>query len=205
MVHAFHLPHVADENGQMVIQDPPIARHLFQSTGIMAYVWLIVRIFAAYQWLSAGWDKFTNPAWMGGTGEGILGFWQRAVAIPATGSPPIAYGWYRGFLELLINSNAAPWFSKLIVFGELAVGLGILLGAFVGIAATGGLMLNMAFLLAGSASTNPVLALIEILLILAWKNAGHFGLDRYLLGTLGTPWKQPKLHEQEPPRIRAVA
>jgi thiosulfate dehydrogenase [quinone] large subunit len=63
-------------------------------------------------------------------------------------------------------------------------------GAFVGLAATGGLLMNMAFLLAGTTSTNPVLAILGVLLILAWKNAGYIGLDRYLLPILGTPWKQ---------------
>jgi len=77
-----------------------------------------------------------------------------------------------------------------IAFGEIAVGLGLILGAFVGLAAMGGLLMNMAFLLAGTTSTNPILATIAVLLILAWKNAGYIGLDRYLLPMLGTPWKQ---------------
>jgi thiosulfate dehydrogenase [quinone] large subunit len=77
-----------------------------------------------------------------------------------------------------------------IVFGELAVGIGLILGAFVGLAATGGLLMNMAFMLAGTTSTNPVLAILGVLLILAWKNAGYIGLDRYLLPLLGTPWRQ---------------
>jgi thiosulfate dehydrogenase (quinone) large subunit len=77
-----------------------------------------------------------------------------------------------------------------IVFGELAVGLGLLFGAFVGLAATGGLMMNMAFLLAGTTSTNPVLVMLGVLLILAWKNAGYLGLDYFLLPMLGTPWQQ---------------
>jgi thiosulfate dehydrogenase [quinone] large subunit len=34
------------------------------------------------------------------------------------------------------------------------------------------------------------LALLGVLLILAWKNAGYVGLDRYLLPLLGTPWQQ---------------
>jgi thiosulfate dehydrogenase [quinone] large subunit len=76
-----------------------------------------------------------------------------------------------------------------IVFGELAVGLGLILGAFVGLAATGGLLLNGAFLLAGSTSTtNPVLAMLGILLILAWKNAGYLvfaaGFDDHRLALL---------------------
>ncbi|HEY3058110.1 MAG TPA: hypothetical protein VGL99_03950, partial [Chloroflexota bacterium] len=50
----------------------------------------------------------------------------------------------------------------------------------------------LAFMLAGTTSTNPALAILGVLLILAWKNAGFIGLDRYLLPILGTPWTQPK-------------
>jgi hypothetical protein len=35
------------------------------------------------------------------------------------------------------------------------VGLGLILGAFVGLAATGGLLMNMAFLLAGTTKVAP--------------------------------------------------
>jgi len=150
-------------------------------------------LFTAYQWIVAGYDKFINPAWMDGSGSGILSYWQRAVSVPATGNPAITYGWYREFLQFLITINAAPWFSKVIVFGEIGVGVAVLLGAFVGIAASAGLAMNMAYLLAGSTSTNPVLAVLAILLILAWKNAGFLGLDRFLLPLVGTPWKQNKL------------
>ena len=48
--------------------------------------------------------------------------------------------------------------------------------------------MNMSFLLAGSASTNPILFTLAIGLILGWKVAGYYGLDRYLLPMLGTPW-----------------
>ncbi len=30
--------------------------------------------------------------------------------------------------------------------------------------------------------------MLWILLILAWKNAGYIGLDRFFLPALGTPW-----------------
>ena len=58
-----------------------------------------------------------------------------------------------------------------------------------GIAAFFGALMNMSFLLAGTVSTNPVLFFAGILLILAWKNAGYIGIDRFLLPALGTPWK----------------
>jgi thiosulfate dehydrogenase (quinone) large subunit len=181
--------HALDTKGTVLIQDPPIARFLFQSTNA-SILWLVLRFWMAYEWLEASWHKFTDPAWME-TGQGILGFWQRAVAIPAQGRPPVTYDWYRGFIQALIDSGSYPWFAKLIVFGELAVGLGLLLGALVGIAAFFGAMMNMSFLLAGTVSTNPVLFFAAILLILAWKNAGYLGLDRFLLPALGTPWGQP--------------
>ena len=99
---------------------------------------------------------------------------------------------YRNFLQFLIDTGSAGWFSYVIVFGELAVGIGLILGAFVGLAAAGGLLMNLAFMLAGTTSTNPALAMLGMLLILAWKNAGYIGLDRYLLPILGTPWRQSK-------------
>ena len=58
--------------------------------------------------------------------------------------------------------------------------------------------MNMSFLLAGSASTNPVLFTLAIGLILAWKVAGYYGLDRYVLPLLGTPVAPRPLAAQRP-------
>jgi thiosulfate dehydrogenase (quinone) large subunit len=101
-------------------------------------------------------------------------------------------------IQALVDSGSHPWFAKVIVFGELAVGLGLIVGALVGVAAFFGAMMNMSFLLAGTVSTNPVLFFAAILLILAWKNAGYLGIDRFLLPMFGTPWKQPALKSVEP-------
>jgi len=186
----FAVRRVTDDRGNILIQDPPIAQFLFQNTRA-SIIWLIVRLYLAYDWLEAGWHKLSDPAWMG-DGSGILGFWTRAAGVNTNGQPVIAYGWYRSFIQFLIDSNAAPWFSKVIVLGELAVGLGLLVGALVGIAAFFGALMNMSFLMAGTVSTNPVLFFGGILLILAWKNAGYLGIDRFLLPALGTPWRQPR-------------
>jgi thiosulfate dehydrogenase (quinone) large subunit len=186
----FKIEKVTDEKGRVWIQDPPVARFLFQGT-IASWLWLVVRLYVGYDFLEAGMHKFTDPAWMNGSGAGIIGFWTRAVAIPAAPAKPlITFDWYRSFLQFLIDTGSAGWFSYVIVFGELAVGIGLILGMFVGLAAAGGILMNMAFLLAGTTSTNPILVILGVLLILAWKNAGYIGLDRFLLPMLGTPWKQ---------------
>ena len=44
--------------------------------------------------------------------------------------------------------------------------------------------MNLNFMLAGTVSMNPVWATTGILIILAWRVAGHWGLDRYVLPIL---------------------
>lgn len=43
--------------------------------------------------------------------------------------------------------------------------------------------------MAGTASSNPVLFVLAIGLILAWKVAGYLGADYFLLRFLGTLWR----------------
>jgi thiosulfate dehydrogenase [quinone] large subunit len=199
----FAVKHVTDEKGNVLVQDPPIAQFLFQNTKA-SVIWLIVRLYLAYSWIDAGLHKVTDLAWMD-SGQAILGFWNRALGTAPNGNPIVVYGWYRDFIQFLVNSGAHPWFAKLIVVGELAVGIGLLVGALVGIAAFFGALMNMSFLMAGTVSTNPVLFFLGILLILAWKNAGYLGVDRYLLPMLGTPWKQPTLDAAAPVTRTVIA
>jgi thiosulfate dehydrogenase [quinone] large subunit len=170
------------------VEDPPIARALFASTGA-AWFWLIVRLYVGYQWLEAGLHKVAEPGWALGNGAAILGFWQRAVAVPAPPArAPITYEWYRGLIQSLIDAQAHTWFAPLIAWGEVLVGVGLIVGGLVGVAAFFGALMNMSFLLAGTTSSNPVLFVLAIGLMLAWKVAGYYGADRVLLPLLGTPW-----------------
>jgi thiosulfate dehydrogenase [quinone] large subunit len=50
--------------------------------------------------------------------------------------------------------------------------------------------MNFSFMMAGSASSNPMLFGLTIFIILAWKNAGWWGLDRFVLPAIGTPWSK---------------
>ena len=104
--------------------------------------------------------------------------------------PPIAYGWYRDFIEGMLAGGHHVWFAKLVVCAELAIGVALILGAFTGIAAFFGGFMNWNFLMAGTAATNPLLFALATWLVLAWKNAGWIGADRYLLPFLGTPWRR---------------
>lgn len=175
-----------------VIADPPLAKLLFSDTRL-APVWFIVRMYVGFSWLDAGWHKIIDTGAKTNyiiDGAGMYAFWQRIAAIPAAPAKPlITYDWYSNYIQFMINNHWEGFFGKLIAFGETAVGLGLIFGAFVGIAAVSGAFMNLNFMLAGSASTNPVLLLLGFLLVLAWKTAGYIGLDRYLLPILGTPWR----------------
>jgi thiosulfate dehydrogenase (quinone) large subunit len=179
-------------NRSTVIADPPLARFLFSDMR-MAIVWLGLRVYVGYSWVDAGWHKILDTGAKTNyiiDGSGLLAFWNRIAAVPAAPAKPvIIYDWYRGFIQFLIDNHTEVFMGKVVAFGETAVGIALILGAFVGVAALAGGFMNMNFMLAGSASSNPVLLVLAILLILAWKTAGYIGLDRFLLPLLGTPWK----------------
>ncbi len=170
------------------ITGPAFTQFLFHDSRA-GLIWLPIRIFVGFAFLEAGLHKFTGTGWLDG-GSSLAAYWGRAATIPETGSPPIAFEWYRDFINMLINGHAESWFAPLIVFGEMAVGLGLIFGCLTGIAAFFGALMNMSFLLAGSASTNPVLFTLGIGLILAWRVAGYYGIDRWLLPAVGTPWER---------------
>lgn len=175
----------------VTMPDPPLA-HLLFSTTKFAWIWAIVRIYLGYQWVTAGLHKIEDPGWVT-TGESLKGFWTRAVAIPESGKSAIAYDWYRDFITFMLQNEWYTWFAKLIAYGEFLVGVALIVGAFVGLAAFFGALLNWNFIMAGAASTNGLLFTLAILLILAWKVAGWYGLDRYLLPLVGTPWHRGQL------------
>lgn len=175
--------------------DPPVANALFSSPR-WAWIWLIARLYVGYTWLSSGIGKLSNPAWVQ-TGEALQGFWARAVLIPdAPARPAITFAWYRAFIQTLLDSGSYSWFAKLVVAGEILIGAALILGLFTGLAAFFGGFMNWNFMMAGTASSNPVLFTLSIFLILAWKTAGWLGLDRWVLPLLGTPWQPGRLFKK---------
>lgn len=169
------------------IREAKLFEYFFSSTQF-AWVWLVIRLYVGYEWFSAGWVKLFNPLWIGEkAGTAVTGFLQGALQ-KMGGTHPDIQPWYGMFVENLALPNA-KFFSYLVTYGELLVGVALILGIFTGVAALFGAFMNLNYLLAGTISINPELLFIEFLLITAWKNAGWYGMDRWLLPKLGTPWQ----------------
>ncbi|PYE48398.1 DoxX family protein [Deinococcus yavapaiensis] len=160
-----------------------------------APLWALLRVYVGYEWLTAGLHKASDPngVWIGAkAGVAVGGFLKGALAKTA-GDHPDVQGWYASFIQNFALPNATL-FSYLVTFGEIAVGLALILGLFTAVAAFFGGFMNVAYLLAGTVSTNPVLFVLATWLVLAWRVAGYLGLDYFVLPRLGfkTPSARPK-------------
>lgn len=165
--------------------EPGISKWLFASKP-MAVVWAVVRIYLGWQWLQSGWGKVQSPAWVGAeAGTAVTGYLRGALA-RAAGERPDVSAWYAWTIENLFLPNAAVM-SHLVAFGEVLVGAALILGFLTGISAFLGGVMNTAFLLAGTLSTNPIMFILATWLVLAWRVAGYYGLDYWVLPALGAP------------------
>ena len=157
-------------------------------TGIL---WLVVRLWLGYEWLMGGIEKVFgegSAAWVGSkAGSGVVGFLKGAIAKSALapGYDPIAtphpavQTWYAQLAQDYFLPNATA-FSYLVAYGELLVGIALILGIFTHFSALMGVTMNLAFLFAGSTSTNPQMLVVGLAIVLAGGVAvGYYGLDYF--------------------------
>jgi thiosulfate dehydrogenase (quinone) large subunit len=183
-------------NAPTQIPEPPVARLLFADTRT-AWFWLLVRLYVGWEWLQAGIAKVGSPAWTGShAGAAIRGFVNGALRKTAVEHPDVT-GWYATFLQDVVLPHASFW-AHLVAWGEVLVGVALILGVLTGIAAFFGGLMNVNYLLAGTVSSNPVLFVLATWLVLAWRVAGWYGADRWLLPLLGTPWTPGSLVHVRP-------
>lgn len=179
---------MAASSAEFVKQIPQtkLSRLLFADTRL-SIIWLIIRLYVGWQWLLAGYEKVISPAWTGDkAGVAIKGFLTGALS-KASGPHPDVQDWYAAFINGFVLQHTTL-FSYMVAYGELLVGIALILGLFTGVAAFFGAFMNMNYLLAGTVSTNPILLVLEIPIMLGWRFAGWFGLDRFILSKFGVPW-----------------
>jgi thiosulfate dehydrogenase (quinone) large subunit len=135
---------------------------------ISSVILVLFRLYVGYTFLSHGWDKVSAG------GFDASGFLQGAIKNPGVES------WWASFLEGVALPNI-DLFNVLVPWGEVLVGLGLILGCLTTTAAFFGVVMNFAFLFSGVANPNAQLALLTIFILIAGTNAGKYGLDRWVL------------------------
>ena len=164
------------------LSNPKILENLFGNPN-WSWIWLVMRLYLGINWFKAGIAKVGNPVWTGEkAGVAVNGFLNGAL-VKTTGEHPSVQAWYGWFVENLALPNAKI-FSYLVAYGELLVGIALILGIFTGLAAFFGGFMNLNYLLAGTVSTNPLMLVMAFLLMIAWRAAGWFGLDRWVIPKL---------------------
>ncbi|WP_067622524.1 DoxX family protein [Alicyclobacillus acidiphilus] len=141
-----------------------------------------LRIWIGVEWVRASLEKIGSPAWTGAqAGTGVDGFLKGAIA-QSTGPHATVQAWYATFVKDFALPHA-KLFSYTVSFGELLVGIALVLGCLTTFAALMGIVMNMAYLLAGTSSTNPNMIVWQMILLIAGFNAAYFGLDYFII-----PW-----------------
>ena len=183
------------QKSRPIINDPGFLRFLLNDNRAAAF-WLPIRLWLGWQWIQTADTKISNPEWME-NGEALKLLWERIVITPESGNPSAVYGWYQNIIQMLLNAGAYTWLARLLVYGELLIGIVLILGVFTGIAAFGGGFMSWNAMMAGTVSANPIFFVVAIGLMLGWKVAGNIGVDYFLLSWLGTPWGRQRIKPEE--------
>lgn len=135
---------------------------------------LPLRIFLGVTFIYAALDKLTDSAFFHAGGPGAIGEQMTAVrdsaAIPA-------------LVDLALKSPSG--FGYAIAFGELAVGIGTLLGLWTRIAALGGALISLSLWLTVSWQVTPYYLGNDLIYLMAWLplllgGATSFSVDTFL-------------------------
>lgn len=121
------------------------------------YSLLPLRIFLGVTFVYAGLDKLTDSQFMSASGSGSVGEMMRGVrdtsAIPA-------------LVDLALKSPEGLGYA--IGFGELAVGIGTLIGLLARLAALGGALISLSLWLTVSWSSDPYYYGNDLIYLMAW-------------------------------------
>ncbi|WP_420596110.1 DoxX family membrane protein [Deinococcus sp.] len=157
-----------------------------------AIIWLLLRLWLGYTWLTSGIEKFADPTWVGAdAGKAIGGFFKGAIQ-SSQGEEATVTGWYAAVLQNVAQPLSGV-LTYIIPITEVTVGALLIVGLLTGWAALVGTLLNLMFLLAGTLGLNPLMLTFSLLLVAAWTVAGWWGVDglrirRRIATTTGLPF-----------------
>jgi len=142
---------------------------------IASVAWLAVRVWIGIMWFQAGWAKVfgaENPAFMHNNGAAVAGFAAHGAA---------AYSWWASLLHSFVVPNAS-WIAVMVAFGELAIGLGLVVGFLTRTAAIASLALLFTYVMSGTASVTAFYAMCALIVLATWRTSTWIGVDGLIAG-----------------------
>lgn len=162
---------------------------------IPAWVLLPLRLFLGITFVYAGIQKLTDPQFFNPHAPGYIG---RQLAGFAIGSP------LRNFLLHVAVPHAAL-FGALVAYGELAIGMGVLLGFLMRLAAFFGALLSFIFFLTASWRVRPYFYGPDIVFFFAWLPVIFAGPEHGILPALDPLLARRLLARMPTARRKAMA
>ncbi|KOS30897.1 hypothetical protein ADK18_00850 [Bacillus anthracis] len=135
-----------------------------------AFILLFLRLYIGYTWLTAGIGKLQGKAF------DATGYLKGAIE-KAKGEQPAVQTWWAEFLQHFAIPNA-DLFNTLVKWGEILVGIGLIVGGLTKTAAFFGIIMNLAYILSGTIRVNPKMLILTMFILVAGKNAGKYGIRR---------------------------
>ncbi len=148
---------------------------------------LAARVWVGSLFVVHGLEKVTGPGsavWVGDkAGVAVTGYLNGALAMAPgganAGAHPEVAGWYAALIRDVFLPNAQI-FSYLVAWGEVLVGIALVLGILTRFAAAMGVAMNLAFLFAGTSGDNVPMLLVGLPIAFS-AAAGYYGVDRFLM------------------------
>jgi thiosulfate dehydrogenase [quinone] large subunit len=140
------------------------------------YALLPLRIFLGVTFIYAGLDKLTDSAFMKSSGTGSIGDQMRNVRDSSA---------FPDMIDMALKSPVG--FGYAIALGELAVGIGTLIGLLARLAALGGALISLSLWLTMSWAAEPYYFGNDLAYLMAWlplvlAGAPYFSLDAAIRG-----------------------
>src|SRR5450432_695426 len=130
----------------------------FNKTHISPWILLPLRLFLGVTFIYAGIQKFTDPQFFHSNKAGFIG---RQMIAFAHGSP------IGGFLLHVVVPHAML-FGFMVAFGEIAIGLGVLIGLLLRPAAFFGMLLSLIFFFSVTWHVYPYFYGADIVFVFCW-------------------------------------
>lgn len=195
------MPASRNAHHKPAMQDPPLLTALTADVRF-AKLWLLVRLYVGGAWLVDGWHRMHDPSWSG-DGLALRLAWERALQSESEPFQHSPFRLDRTGIQFMLDHGWYRWMADVIAIGETVIGILLLLGLFTGFAALVGTLLTASLAVAGGVVTSPLLLILSIPLIAAWKVAGWLGLDRWVLPLLGAPWQHSLVFRDRELRVRS--